>query len=223
MTKQLIVDVSRHLDSLRYEGKKWDAPSPVGMTQEAPEAASRISISDGGIWFYRSGTARTAMGIAAIAHHLGIEDLYIKRVDALSGMERCKEDDARIKEITQGIEDRVEFENRVVEYCANPANLHAGTELPVQVGQRYQGHVHAVTRHFEDLKDGQTGRVFNMGHEPCLTMLVMQVTGKPYDANVFGGAARTAEVVQFTMEQAKSGVIAVQMKYRDMTANYTIC
>ncbi|MBI2139097.1 hypothetical protein HYU13_05900 [Candidatus Woesearchaeota archaeon] len=137
-------------------------------------------------------------------------------------MERCPEDDATIKEITKGIEDRVEFENKIVAYCANPANLHAGTELPAQVGQRYQGHVHGVTKHFDDLKEGQTGRVFNMGHEPCLTMLVMQVTRKPYDADLFGGAARTAEAVQFRMEQSKSGVIAVRMNYRDMSANYTL-
>lgn len=222
MTKRLIVDVSRHLDSLRYEGKKWDAPSPVGMTEEAPRVGKALEVPDGGIWFYRSRTARTAAGIALIAHYAGIDDLRVQTVDALNGMERCAEDDAIIKIITDGIEDRVEFEDRVIAYCADPANLHAGTELPAQVGTRYKGHVHGLAKHFDSLKDRQTGRVFNMGHEPCLTMLVMQVTGRKYDAAEFGGAARTAEAVRFTLEDNGSDIIEVKMQYRDMNATYAI-
>lgn len=231
MTKRLIVDVSRHLDSLRdSEGKKWDAPSVHGITIEAPDVVNRLKSEPQGlspdgynVWFYHSRTARTALGIGLIAEYAGIKNPCVAISDELNGMERATEDDAEIKRITKGIEDRVEFENRVVGYCANPENLHPGTELPAQVGQRYQGHVHAVTtRHFNDLQDGQTGRVFNMGHEPCLTLLVMQVTGKKYDAAAFGGAARTAEAVQFIMEEKVSGVIRIKMKYRDMKADYTI-
>ncbi len=222
MTKQLIVDMSRHLDSLRYEGKKHDAPSPVGMIEEAPRVGRALKIPDGGIWFYRSRAARTAAGIALIAYHAGINDLRVQTVDALNSMKRCSEDEAEIKRITKGIEERVEYENRVVAYCANPTNLHPRTELPTQVGARYQGHVHNLARHFEDIQNGQTARVFNMGHEPCLTMLVMQVTGKKYNAREFGGAARTAEAIRFTMEDTGSGIVQVKMQYRSIKASYTI-
>lgn len=230
MVKRLIIDVSRHLDSLRgSEGKKWDAPSVYGITVEAHNVVSRLKSEPQGlppegynVWFYHSRTARTALGIGLIAEYAGIKKPNVTITDNLNGMERSPEDDAEIKKVTTGIDDRVEFESRIVAYCTNPENLHQGTELPAQVGQRYQGHVHAVTRHFSDLGDGETGRVFSMGHEPCLTMLVMQVTGKNYDEAAFGGAARTAEAVRFTMEDTGSGVIQVKMKYRDMRAAYTI-
>lgn len=231
MTKRLIVDVSRHLDSLRdSEGKKWDAPSVYGVTVEAHDVVSRLkrepqgfSPSGHNIWFYHSRTARTALGIGLIAEYAGIKKPLVKISDELNGMERVAEDEATIKKLTEGVTDRDEYESVVVAYSTDPTKLHSGTELPAQVGKRYQGHVHAVTtRHFNNLEDGETGRVFSMGHEPCLTMLVMQVTGKKYDETTFGGAARTAEAIKFTMEDTGSGVIQVKMEYRDMRAAYSI-
>ena len=223
MVKQLIVDVSRHLDSLRdVDGKKWDAPSVYGITVEAPRVAADLAIPYGGIFFYHSRTARTALGIGLIAQSAGIQQPNVTIADALNGMGRCVEDDVEIKRLTEGVDDRDANESIVVAYCTNPQKLHEGTELPAQVGARYQTHVHNLRKHFDDLGNGETGRVFNMGHEPCLTHLVMQVTGKPYDAKEFGGAAHTAEAIRFTMEDTGSGVIQVKMNYRDMSVNYTI-
>ena len=223
MVKQLIVDVSRHLDSLRdVDGKKWDAPSVYGITVEAPCVGSRLNIPNGGITFYHSRTARTALGIGLIARYAGIQNPKVTIADALNGMVRCADDDVEIQKFTKGVEDRDAYESIVVAYCSDASKLRLGTELPAQVGTRYQGHVHSLKRHFDTLKDGQTGCVFNMGHEPCLTHLVMQVTGKPYDAKDFGGAAHTAEAIRFTMEDTGSGVIQVKMNYRDMNANYTL-
>lgn len=241
MTKQLIVDVSRHLDSLRdAAGKKWDAPSLYGVTVEAPRVAKELIGSDGEIRFYHSRTARTALGIGLIAKYAGIEKPWISIADALNGMERTPADDREIRKLTHEIEERIAIEDRgimpseeemrnraaieniVVEYCTNPKNLDKGTEKPTEVGARYQDHIYKLKRWFCDIKDGQTRRIFNMGHEPCLTALVMQVTGKKYDAAAFSGAARTAEAVKFTMEDTGSGIIQVKMEYRDMSTAYTI-
>src|SRR3989338_2921656 len=144
MAKKLIVDVSRHLDSLRdSEGRKWDAPSVYGITVEVPAIVNRLksepyglSIFGDNTWFYHSRTARTALGIELIAKDGGIKKPNVTISDTLNGMERVAEDDATIKKLTKGITDRDEYESIVVAYCTDPTKLHAGTESPAQVGQR---------------------------------------------------------------------------------------
>jgi broad specificity phosphatase PhoE len=173
------------------------------------------------VHFASSEKYRTQIAAELIAYQLGLEyDKGLFSIDPrLNPITRGAEDKAALKRIQAEYgSDRAALENAVIAYFSNPTNLHEGTETPAEVGARYRDH---VMSHFSRLGKKDLFATLSAAHEPCITALVMHVTGKAYDEGLFGGACKTAEQVHFQMDvKTKSRTVDVSMMYRDLVHTY---
>jgi broad specificity phosphatase PhoE len=217
MTKQIHAFLRRHMESfVDANGVKHDGPSLRGIAQAQTLGKElRDYRGLGTVAFYTSPRYRTQIVAQIMAQTAGLEAGYII-APALDMMRRSKAYESAMKAATEGL-----GEDGIVAYCMNPDNVpHTDheTETPEQLGERYLGHVHSLTRHFDNLENGAQMRIESLGHEPGLTAVVMNLMNiRAYDAARFGGAAKTAEPVHFTFEYSSAGnIIQAKMVYRDI-------
>lgn len=222
MVKTLDIRVRRHMESYHDPtGKKHDGPSLRGMEQARTlgrELAS--SRSTWNVIFYTSTAYRTQ--IAALLAQEAADPSIVPRhtpVSALDPMRRSKAYSASLNSaVPAGGTDGI------AEYCLNPDH-HDGspdTETPAQFGQRYLNHVLGLQQHFDEVNEGQTLCIENIGHEPGLTALVMKMLNMDrYDSNKFGGAAKTGEAVAMQMQQQPRGIITLTFRYRHINRGPT--